>query len=133
MFYERSESSMGSEAEKFNVIEFPSKEKVEDHAVQHILKEAGSHDSPVLLSESELSKAEAELDKLKSEKARIMNALNKGIMTMSLGNQKAREANKSITAQNVTEIGNKVHKLERDIAFTKASANVDHQQLDQAA
>ncbi|HEX3099722.1 MAG TPA: hypothetical protein VHQ41_01990 [Patescibacteria group bacterium] len=131
MFYERAESSMGSEMG--NVIEFSSKEKPVEHAVEHILKEAGAHESPVLLSESELSKAEVELDKLQEQKKQILVAVNKGIKVMGFGNSKTREANNNMDVKNLPEIGKQIHKLERDIAFTKASASMGGQEYDKAA
>ena len=107
-----------------NVRECVPKEKPAEHAVEHILKEAGAHDSAVLLSESELKQAEDELVVLKAQQKQILSLFNKGLRVLGLGKKKARDINKSMSVKNLPEIGQRIHKLESNIAFTKASLEV---------
>lgn len=107
-----------------NVREFVSKEKPAEHAVEHILKEAGAHDSAVLLSDSELKQAEDELVALKEQQKEILSLFNKGLRVLGLGKKKARDINKSMSVKNLPEISQRIHKLESNIAFTKARPEV---------
>lgn len=122
--YKREGAEFGAESEQeaSKVIEFKSHDKPAEHVVEHILKEAGSHESPFLLNESELAEAKKELVKLQEQKKGILTDLNKGLRIMSFGKQKAREINKSMSVKNLPGISQKIHRLESNIAFTEASA-----------
>lgn len=118
---------------KNNVIEFPRKEKPAEHAVEHILKEGGAHESHVSLTESDLSEAENELSTLKKHKAEILLNLNKNIKVMGFGKKSARDYNAAMSPKNLESINAKIKKLEGDIALTKASHHVENQELGKAA
>ena len=112
------------EEEIDNVVEFRHQEKPAEHVIQHILKESGSHESPVLLTEAELSQSAEELVKLQDLEKQILFEANKNIRVLGIGNKRAREINKSMSVKNLPEISKKIHKLERDIALTRASADL---------
>lgn len=124
------ESHSSEPAEEFkaeakdNVREFISKEKPAQHAFEYILNEAGAHDSAVLLSDLELKQAEDELVALKDQQEQIKSSSYKNIRFLGLGKEKIRDLNKGLSVKNLPEISQKIHKLESNIALTKARPEV---------
>lgn len=105
---------------KDNVIEFPRKEKPAEHVVEHILKEAGAHDSAIYLNESELALAEQELANFELRYKDAMLALNKNLQNPDV--------------KHLAELSKRVKKLKIDIAFThEVNLGSDHQELEAAA
>lgn len=103
-----------------NVLEFESHDKPAEHVVEHIRKEAGAHEAPVLLNQEGLALAEAEVTKLQDLQKKILADFNNNHKILGFGKKRVREINKSLSIKNLPEISENLRKLESNIAFTKA-------------
>lgn len=89
-------------------------------AVGYILNEHGVKNAAKYLNESELAKAEKDLTAYELRRAKALEAINKKWYHADV--------------KHITEIGEKIRELKRDIAIThEENLKYDHQRLDKAA